>query len=264
MKTEKELQVVVAIHKPYEYVQNDCYLPVQVGASTSTEQLGFQRDDQGENISCKNALYCELTGLYWAWKNLSADALGIVHYRRYFGYPSRYCPWINRWEQIAKGKELAQMLQKTPILLPKKRNYFIESREEQYVHAHGEEGLNALRIVLKCEFPQYLPAFERSMKRTSGHCFNMFVMRRDLCDAYCEWLFGAIFEVEKFMKKTMPDAIHPRIFGFLSERLLDCWIETNGYQYTELPVVYLEKQNWLKKGTAFLMRKYRAHKRLNK
>lgn len=258
MKTVKELQVVVAIHKPYDYVQNDCYLPVQVGASSSTEYLGFQRDDQGENISDKNGLYCELTALYWAWKNLSANALGIVHYRRYLGYPLRHRPWFKRWGQIAKGSEIKELLQKTPILLPKKRNYYIESREEQYVHAHGEKGLDVLRIVLKRKSPQYLPAFERSMKRTSGHCFNMFVMRRDLCDAYCEWLFITLFEVENLMREMIPEAITPRLFGFLSERMLDCWIETNGYQYTELPVVYLEKQNWLKKGTAFLVRKFRG------
>ena len=44
----------------------------------------------------------------------------------------------------------------------------------------------------------------------------------------------------------------------VSERLLDVWIETNRISYTELPVVNMENQHWLKKGSRFLMRKLRG------
>ena len=49
-----------------------------------------------------------------------------------------------------------------------------------------------------------------------------------------------------------------RVFGFVAERLLDVWLETNHIQYLELPVLHLESQHWLKKGTAFLKRKFRG------
>lgn len=256
MRNMKEkLQIIVASHKPYDVVQDEYYLPVHAGAAMA-QKAEYQSDAQGASISHKNDLYCELTALYWAWKNLPADALGLMHYRRYLGCPGRNFPWIARRERIATGEELLRYLEKTPVILPKKRDYVIESREEQYVHAHGRAGLDALRAVMKRRTPQYLPAFERSMKRTAGHCFNIFVMRRDLCDAYCQWLFDTLFEVEETMRAAAPQEITPRLFGFLSERMLDCWLETHGHAYMELPVVHLEGQNWLKKGAAFLKRKY--------
>ena len=63
--------------------QDDMYLPVHVGASGKND-LGYTKDNTGENISELNPSFCELTGLYWAWKNLDADYIGLAHYRRHF------------------------------------------------------------------------------------------------------------------------------------------------------------------------------------
>ena len=38
------------------------------------------------------------------------------------------------------------------------------------------------------KYPTYLLAFDKVMKRTSGHRFNMMIMKRDKLDAYCSWL----------------------------------------------------------------------------
>ena len=63
------------------------YLPIQVGKAISNTDLGVQGDNTGDNISEKNQSYCELTGIYWAWKNLkNVDYIGLCHYRRYFDF----------------------------------------------------------------------------------------------------------------------------------------------------------------------------------
>ena len=61
------IRIIVAAHKKYQMPQDKMYLPVQVGAKDK-ENIGYQRDCDGENISDKNQFYCELTGLYWAGK----------------------------------------------------------------------------------------------------------------------------------------------------------------------------------------------------
>ena len=79
----KNVKILIATHKKYEMPKDDIYLPVQVGKE-GKEELGYQGDNDGTNISSKNPFFCELTGLYWAWKNLNADYIGLCHYRRHF------------------------------------------------------------------------------------------------------------------------------------------------------------------------------------
>ena len=88
LEKHKVFKILVACHKKTKTPFESVYLPIQVGAA-GNDPIGFARDDNGDNISDKNPMYCELTGLYWAWKNLSCDYLGLVHYRRYFSAKSK-------------------------------------------------------------------------------------------------------------------------------------------------------------------------------
>ena len=71
--------IVVAAHKKYRMPSDPLYLPIHVGAEGKKDakgnplDFGYQKDNVGDNISIKNPRYCELTGIYWAWKNLDSD-----------------------------------------------------------------------------------------------------------------------------------------------------------------------------------------------
>lgn len=116
-----DIKILVAAHKPYWMPDDDVYLPIQVGAA-GKESLGWQRDDEGDNISAKNPNYCELTALYWAWKNLKADYIGLCHYRRYFIHRSLTARIRPRKNRIYHRKNYEKLLQKYDAIIPTKGN----------------------------------------------------------------------------------------------------------------------------------------------
>ena len=204
------------------------YLPVQMGHAIHPG-IGYIGDDTGENISERNGNFCELTGLYWAAKNLDSDYIGIVHYRRYFA--SRLHRFERKKRRVIGHEELNAILATTNVVLPKERHYFIETNYTQYIHAHHEQDLRVTRAIIERKCPEYLPAYDTYMSKTHGHHFNMFVMKKELLQHYCTWLFDILFELEKELDISSYSTNDKRVFGFVSERLLDAWLITNNIAY---------------------------------
>lgn len=88
----------------------------------------------------------------------------------------------------------------------------------------------------------------------------MFIMQREKFFEYCSWLFDVLFELEKRLDIRNYNKNDSRVFGFVSERLLDIWIEAKGYRYKELSYIFMEKQNWFVKGGNFVKRKIKGEK----
>ena len=249
-----DIKILVAAHKPYWMPADDVYLPLHVGRS-GKEAIGFAGDDTGENISHKNANYCELTGLYWAWKNLQADYIGLCHYRRYFTRSNpRNCD--KKRQAILTRKEWEELCARQPIIVPDKRRYYIETNRSHYNHAHYAKDLDMTEKIIQEKYPAYSDAFAMVMSRTWAHMFNMFVMRRDYFDSYCAWLFDVLQELENRTDISGYNAVEARIYGYISELLLDVWLEANNLTACEQNVSFLEPQNWLKKGGLFVKRKF--------
>lgn len=256
-----EIVVAVATHKPYRMPDDAMYLPMHVGKALHPEvDLGpaFAVDNTGDNISEKNGYYSELTGLYWLWKNCQADYKGLVHYRRHLGSAAPVARWKkDRFERIVGGDEVRQLLAQYDIIVAKKRHYYIETVYSHYGHTFRAEQFDLCRAVLNECCPEYVSAWDALMQSTSAHIFNMFIMSREHFDAYCAWMFPILFEMEQRLDpESYHDAFQARYLGRVSERLLDPWLQTNGYDYAELPVVSPEPVNWWKKGTGFLMAKF--------
>lgn len=270
----KLICVGVAAHKSYPMPSDAMYQPIQVGKSIRPNvDLGAQfiADNSGDNISGKNAYYSELTAVYWLWKNCKVKYKGIVHYRRYFATRNILKRLFsrNRFNRIATTADILPLfkdgsnLTGVDIILPKKRNYYIETIYSHYSHTFSGEQLDEVRKIIAHDQPKYLRAFDSVMKSKTAHMFNMFIMRGECFDEYCAWLFPILAKLMKDIDPTQYDAFNARYPGRISEMLLDVWILTNKKSYVELPVTSPEPVNWWAKGTSFLMAKFIGKKYFN-
>lgn len=254
----KNVKILIATHKQYFVPKDNMYLPIHVGADSNKNKTTFIDDNTGENISNKNPYFCELTGLYWAWKNLKGvDYVGLVHYRRYFTMSKKkYKTEEEKFKHVLTTEEADKLLENNNIILPKLRKYYIENLYDHYAHTMYVEPLNLTDEIIKKDYPEYYEEFQKLHKRTSAHMFNMFIMDKQTFDNYCKWLFDILFKLETKVDESKYDSFHARLYGRISELLLDVWINTNKLKYKEVKVMDMQNVNLWKKGTSFLKAKF--------
>lgn len=204
------------------------------------ETLGFLQDNIGENISCKNQNYCELTGLYWIWKNVDDAYKGLVHYRRYFGKSNLSCN-IN---DIYSYDEMVSFLKNADIILPYVEHFKQNAEEEILIHCCTPEIFAKLKSIVKEKYPEYVNDFNDVFSNNKCTLFNMFFCKKKLFDSYCEWLFDILFEMEKYVDLTHLDEYQKRLYGFLSERLLNVWVKHNKLKAKHLNIINIEMGFW--------------------
>lgn len=255
-----KIVVGIAAHKQYEMPTDEMYLPIQVGAAGKASIDDYQRDDEGDNISQKNPYYSELTATYWLWKNVQgADYKGLVHYRRHFSKLAKFSQFKQgRFGDVLDTSTLMHALEKANVVVPEPRNYRIETLYSHYEHSHNIRDLDTTVEIIRELTPEYADSFEKLLKGTSAHMFNMYIMKADLFDQYAEWMFRILFELEQRIDISGYDRQEARVYGYVSELMLDAWLDTNKIVPADLPVMFMEKQSWVKKGSSFIMRKLRG------
>ena len=72
MSEKNDVEIFVVMHKSVNLEKmklDKIYKRLLVGQN-STDEKDILIDSTKDNISEKNKFYCELTGLYWIWKNI--------------------------------------------------------------------------------------------------------------------------------------------------------------------------------------------------
>lgn len=253
--TKSNIKILICCHKPCDLPQDDIFLPVQVGAALTDNHWGIQRDDQlnneiCDNISNKNKSYCELTAVYWAWKNLKklypyTEYIGINHYRRYFDFDYVNNPLDKNQKKEAlintysiNEKRLFNYLEKDSTIIAKKKVYPYSLRLD-YCNCHISDDFLKMSEIVKKLYPEYSNSYAKIMEENNllAH-YNMCIMKYEDFDNYCNWLFSILFEVEKNIDISKYNDLQKRIFGYMSERLLNVWVFHNRKNVKELPVIF--------------------------
>lgn len=191
-----------------EYVRPEWVIPIQVGAELTMEKVCAQRDDQGMNISGKNGNYCELTALYWLWKNCLSrpgkeEYYGLFHYRRVLDITE---------EDLRRMKARAVDV---VLPFPTLHEPDISEHHARYV---GEGDWRAMRRALSEVAPEYAAAFDEIFMQPFFYNYNLIIARKQVLSDYCAWLFPILERTEELSDPKGPER-SDRYIGYLGENL---------------------------------------------
>ncbi len=228
------MSIYIITHKKVELPKGKDYKFLLVGANKG-HIFGDCYDDTGDNISEKNKNYCELTGLYWIWKNIFDEYIGLVHYRRFF-FES-----FNK-KKILSFEHAKRFLNHYDMILPFHCN-LKSTVKEQYCEKSGfEKDLILVREIIHSRCPEYIEDYDQVMNQNFVYFSNMMITRKKILDDYCQWLFGILGDLEKKVDVSSYNAYQKRIFGFLSERLLTVYVKHNNFKVCELGIANTEEK----------------------
>jgi len=220
-----KIKILVACHKPWKVYQNDVYAPIHVGRAVSEckdEMADMIGDDTGDNISEKNPQYCELTALYWAWKNLhDVEYIGFCHYRRYFD--------IN-----IGGLNCESLLYDKDVLAL--RYTYYHSMYWEMLRYVSLEDFTILLMVLKKKYPDYEKTMIDYLYGNVLYPKNMFICRREIFVQYAEWLFDVLFECEKYIKPS-PYSRGKRSLAYMGEYLMPVYMN-----YHKMKISFIQEK----------------------
>jgi len=221
-------KIYIITHKalPISY-DAKLYYPIQVGRRNTNLDLGYQTDDVNENISEKNSNYCELTGIYWILKNSEIDDyIGVCHYRRYFVH--------GLLNKLINEKYINKNMKKYDIILPKRFFFKYSIWDNYFKNGNGKEkDLIKLKEIVEKDYSELLSAFNNTLNKKYGSYCNMFIMKKKDFEEYHNWLFEILGKLEQITDLTKYTKEEARIYGYLSELLLNVWVE-----YKSLKVKY--------------------------
>lgn len=160
----------------------------------------YAHDNEGDNISDRNANYSEMTVTYWAWKNEHADYKGICHYRRIL--------------DLSGNEYAAIFANDIDVVLP-----------FPYL-CHGDTSFQYARYTSAEDVSLMLDAIpdderERAKEILNGRYLynhNMMIAQERVFDDYCKWIFPVLDRIERRLHER-GEYRNNRYAGYLGEIL---------------------------------------------
>ncbi|WRS27300.1 DUF4422 domain-containing protein [Oscillospiraceae bacterium MB08-C2-2] len=248
-KPDIKIFVSHRIDQDSETIDNPLYVNVRCGAVyDKRENITMLGDNTGDNISEKKDSFCELTVLYWAWKNIETDYYGLCHYRRFLSFSEKnfsaavndrsrtglvYSPDFDTSTQKFKLNNIKLMQNKiadTDALVLER--YDVKSVGHNSVYEMWKRDItnfdvNVIDTVLKIIKTDYADAFKYAQdyfNQSKTTFYNLFIMNKELFNEYCEFLFGVLFKLETEIDTSHYNSEKKRIIGYVGEHLLGIFL----------------------------------------
>lgn len=255
-----DIKVYVCHHKAWPILKNDIFQPIQVGRSLAKEILpNTIGDNTGDNISYKNKEWCELTALYWIWKNTTHDYVGLMHYRRYISFNpiQNQDTFINNIPHSAIEENrwcydgIEELTRKYSIITSNIYNihpcgipHFLQTSYDHYCEEHYKKDIDLMLDIIKRNYPEYYIDSLTCLYSTQCFFGNISIMQRDIFNKYCDFVFSVLSDVERKIDILNYTPYQKRVFGFLAERLSNIFVENvksknKSLKILHAPMVYV-------------------------
>lgn len=222
------MDLYVVTHKHSEYLPKGRKF-IGVGKNKSIENVKVY-DNTLNNICMKNESYCELTALYWIWKNTNQEVCGLEHYRRFF------CKKTSFFRAKPINERKIKMILKKNDLIVSTQFKFKPNIYEYYCKNHIRDDLEKCEKILLELYPEYEDAYLKIMHGDKTFMCNMFIGKKSIINDYCKWLFSIFSRLDTIIELGDRDSYQKRVFGFLSERLFNVWVEKNNIKVYHCPI----------------------------
>lgn len=251
--SETNMKIFISMHDDFYVPDNELLYPIQVGCSIAPKRFdNMLHDDEGDNISDKNKMYCELTAQYWAWKNQpNLDYYGFFHYRRYLSFnPIQLEHWENivyfdycddkAVEQIMLNEEVMKnLISKYDAIYPQENPIGGDTIYEHWVKHLEKRDIDLLVEIIMEKYPDFYEVTNEVLNAKQAiHC-NMFIMKREHFMKYSEWLFDILAEHERRSDHSNYSTEKYRTMGHLAERL--CAIYSKYLEKQNLKICYVQR-----------------------
>lgn len=194
-----------------DYKKKEWMQYIQAGAALTELRNADICDNIGDNVSGKNANYCELSAMYWIWKHIKSEYAGLFHYRRQLDIQEEDFFRI-------KSNDIDVILPYPTIHYPN-----IQEHHKRYL---SDEDWNVLLYVLKNYAPDYAEAFNDIFGKQYFYNYNMLIAKKSVFDDYCSWLFPLLERIEE-LSKPKGNERADRYIGYLGENLTTLYFMFN-------------------------------------
>lgn len=229
----KKITIGVMYYLPeHLYVSNEFCIPIQLGYHETNIDMGIQKDNEGDNRALKHPLYSEYSGIYWLWKNISADYKGMLHHRRAltdkkvsfngrcimifhflkfrlksifkhntFMYADRIeCKSYKKYVSIRNDffTKLPQYLEQGyEIIVPKPYYFFGTNVFEFFDEVVNRLLMSKIKSIIEKDFSDFSSFFKRTIYGNKLFYSNMSIMKNAYFEEYNAFVFGVFDHLEE-------------------------------------------------------------------
>ncbi len=195
---------------------------IQAGAALTDVKIAMLQDNTGDNISERNRQYCEMSAVYWIWKNTNHEWTGIEHYRRHLHVKP---------EMLHEDIDVL-------MPLPYMCYPYTVAQFRRFV---SEDVLQLLLKALRDLHPEQYPEYNRILYGKYQYTYNLLCARRQVFEDYCGWFF----EITEYMERIsdeVPAIKDTRALSYVAEVLTNLYFMHNEKKWN---IVHVEKSIYI-------------------